>query len=313
MPDLTRESRWGAFRPWAYLLPAAAVLFLFHLYPLIFVVLVSLYRDWGTPGAAFVGMANYRSIFAGGEFVESLGITLWYAAGAVPLSIGLALVLAVMIQNVRERRVYRALFFLPFVTSTVASAAVWKWILHVDGRGLANGMLGWVGAGPWRFTEEGRGIFLLATGHPIPFLGEGPSLALVAVIAFAVWQVLGFYVLLFSAGLAQIPLEVYEAASLDGAGPVRMFFVITLPLLRPVIAFLVVVSLLGAFQIFNPIYIMAPAERLHSCRNATMYIVTRFWDYGRTGEGAAASVLLFGFLVGLTALQVWLHRRRGEA
>jgi len=298
-------------KPYLFLLPAAAVLFLFHLYPLFSLVEMSVRRDGRTNGGEFVGLANYRSIFASGEFPAALGVTLWYAALAIPTAIGLALVFAVLLQRrSRSNAVFRTLYFLPYVTSTVAAAAVWRWILHPDRRGLANAVLGWFGADPVRFTEDGRGVLALLLGGPVPLLGHGPSPALLSVVLFAVWHVLGFYAIILSAGLAQVPREVYEAASLDGAGPVRSFFSITLPLLRPVLGFLVAISTIAAFQTFNQIYIMAPSERFASARNLTMYVVTLFYDFNRLGEAAAAAVCLFIILLVLTAAQLYYHHRR---
>lgn len=298
-------------KPYLYLLPAGVILCVFHLLPFAAVIGISLYKDWGTATAAFAGTDNYREIFRSGEFLQSLGITLWYAAGTIPVTIALALVFAVILRrNLRGGAVYRVIYFLPYITSTVAAAAVWRWIFHVDNKGLANALLGIVGWGPFRFTEESRGIFELLFGHAVPVLGAGPSLALVSVMIFAVWQTFGFYVIIFSAGLGQIPREVYEAASLDGAGRVRTFLSITVPLMRPILGFVLVIATIGAFQTFNQIYIMAPSERLGTARNVTMYIVTQFWDFGRLGRAAAAAVLLFVILATLTVGQLVLSRRR---
>jgi multiple sugar transport system permease protein len=298
-----------ASRPYFYLFPAGAILALFHLVPFFSVVWISFYRDWGKAGSLFVGLANYKEIFRQDEFVYSLGITLWYAAGTIFVTLGLSMVFAVLLRKKRfGGGVYRLIYFLPYVTSTVAAAAVWKWILHVDDKGLANAVLTALGCAPLRFTEDPRGIFELLLGHSLPLLGSGPSLALVSVMIFSVWQTFGFYVIVFSAGLAQIPKEIYEAASLDGAGSGRTFVSITLPLLRPILAFLSVISTISAFQTFNQIYIMAPSERLNTARNVTMYIVTQFWDFDRLGPASAAAVCLFALLVGLTLIQLWYYR-----
>jgi len=298
-------------RPYLYLLPAAAVLGLFHLFPLLAVIWISAHKDWGTAGAAYVGAANYQHILHSGEFQYSLGVTLWYAAGTIPVTIGSAVLFAVLLyRKMPHSRVFRVLYFLPYITSTVAAAAVWKWILHVDQRGLANAFLGMLGSGPFRFTEQSGGVFELLVGHGLPVVGAGPSLALVSVMVFAVWHTFGFYVIVLTAGLAQIPKETYEAAALDGAGGGRMFVSITLPQLRPVLGFLVVISTIAAFQTFNQIYVMAPSERLDTARNVTMYIVTEFWDNNRFGPAAAASVMLFVILVALTIVQLRFYRRK---
>jgi ABC-type sugar transport system permease subunit len=300
-----------ACRPYLYLLPAVGILMLFHLLPFLVVVWISLYKNWGTQDAFRAGFANYEEIFKSGEFLYSLGITLWYAVGTIPVTIFLSLVFAVILRRkMRGGTFYRVVYFLPYITSTVAAAAVWKWIFHVDQRGLANSLLMSIGWGPFRFTEETRGIFELMFGHTLPLLGAGPSLALVSVMIFAVWQMFGFYVIIFSAGLGQIPKEVYEAAALDGAGRWRTFFSITIPLMRPIVGFLLVISTISAFQTFNQIYIMAPSERLRSARNLTMYIVTQFWEFSRIDRASAVAVLLFVILAGLTAVQLIFYRRK---
>jgi len=298
-----------SYSPYLYLLPAGVILFIFHMFPFAAVVWMSFYKNWGTADCSFVGFLNYREILRQGEFPYSLVVTLWYAAGTVCATITLAMVSAVLLRRpMRAGGLYRVIYFLPYVTSTVAAAAVWKWILHVDEKGLANSIVTWLGFQSLRFTEEARGIFELAFGGALPLVGSGPSLALASVMLFAVWHALGFYAVVCLAGLTQIPKEVYEAASLDGAGWCRTFFSITLPLMRPILRFLVVISTISAFQTFNQIYIMAPAERLHSARNVTMYIVTQFWDFGRLGRASASAVCLFVLLVGLTALQLWYYR-----
>ncbi len=297
-------------KPYLYLLPAGVILVTFHLVAFLAVIGISFYKEWGTAESAFIGLANYRDIFTNGDFPRALGITIWYALGTIPATIGLAFFFAVILQRkTRSGGWYRMIYFLPYITSTVAAAAVWKWIFHVDEKGLANWLLMSLGFSPVRFAEEARGIFELIFGHGLPVIGAGPSLALVTVMIFSIWQTFGFYTIIFSAALGQIPGEVFEAAALDGAGSGRIFFSITAPLMRPILGFLLIISTISAFQTFNQIYIMAPSERLNSAKNLTMYIVTQFWDFGRLGYAAAAAVLLFGLLAGLTVLQLRFSRR----
>jgi multiple sugar transport system permease protein len=295
-----------------YLIPAGVILFAFHLLPFLAVVWISLFKDWGTAAASFAGLDNYREIFTRGDFLRSLEITIWYALGTIPATIILAMVFAVILRRkMIGGAFYRVVYFLPYITSTVAAAAVWRWIFHVDEKGLVNAMLINFGFSPMRFTEESRGIFELIFGQGgLPIVGVGPSLALVSIMVFAVWQMFGFYVIIFSAGLSQIPNDVYEAASLDGAGSFRTFFSITVPMMRPIIAFATIISTIGAFQTFNQIYIMAPSERAFSARNVTMFIFNQFWDNGRLGWASAAAVLLFIILACLTLLQMVYHRAR---
>ncbi|NLE28771.1 MAG: sugar ABC transporter permease [Phycisphaerae bacterium] len=298
-------------KPFLYLIPAGVVLFVFHLLPFLAVIWISLFKNWGTPEAGFAGMENYREIFARGSFLRSLSITLWYTIGTIPVTITLAMVFAAILRKkMFGGTFYRVVYFLPYITSTVAAAAVWRWIFHVDKKGLFNAMLINFGFSPLRFTEESSGIFEMLFGQALPLLGAGPSLALVSIMVFAIWQTFGFYVIIFSAGLSQIPKDVYEAAAIDGASSVRSFFSITLPMMKPILAFATIISTIGAFQTFNQIYIMAPSERTLSARNVTMFIFSQFWDNGRLGWAAAASVILFLILSGLTVLQLVYNRTR---
>jgi multiple sugar transport system permease protein len=298
-------------KPFLYLIPAGVILFVFHLLPFLAVIWISLYKDWGTSETNFIGLENFREIFTRGGFLHSLVITIWYAIGTIPITIILAMIFAAVLRkNMVGGTFYRVVYFLPYITSTVAAAAVWRWIFHVDEKGLVNAMLINFGFSPLRFTEEYRGVFEMIFGHALPIVGAGPSLALVSIMVFAIWQTFGFYVIIFSAGLNQIPKDVYEAAALDGAGSVRTFFSITIPMMKPILAFAAIISTIGAFQTFNQIYIMAPSERLNSARNITMFIFSQFWDNGRLGWAAAASVMLFLILTGLTMLQLVYNRTR---
>lgn len=297
-------------KAYLYLIPAGLILLVFHLLPFVAVVWISLFKNWGTSESTFAGLSNYQEILFTGEFTRSLKITLWYALGTIPATIVLAMIFAVVLRRkMLGGTLYRVVYFLPYITSTVASAAVWKWIFHADDKGLVNAALMSFGFAPLRFTEESTGIFKMIFGQPLPILGDGPSLALVSIMIFSVWQMFGFYVIIFSAGLNQIPRDIYEAASIDGAGSIRSFFSITLPMMKPILTFALIISTIGAFQTFNQIYIMAPGERQFSARNITMFIVSQFWDFGRLGWASAAAVLLFLILASLTAFQLFYHRK----
>ncbi|MEO0075779.1 MAG: sugar ABC transporter permease, partial [candidate division WOR-3 bacterium] len=220
----------------AYLTPALIVLLSFRIIPILFSVRISLY-DWGMAGArAFVGLNNYLQVLKDPVFYTSLLNTFWYALFTVPTMILLSLVIAVLLnQKIKGLGFYRTLYYLPVVTSIVAVSIVWKWLFNPE-RGLLNYLLSLINISPIRWLEDPRGIFLIifnAMGIQIPSILSGPSVALCSLIIMSIWKGLGYNIVIFLAGLQNIPTQYYEAAKIDGAGPFRLFRNITWPLLSP--------------------------------------------------------------------------------
>ena len=307
-----RQQKWQAY---LYLAPAAVLLLAFSVYPLFHAFNISLHADWGRRAQRFAGASNYADLLTGEEFWHSLGVSVWYVAGTVPIALVLSFLIAnLLFQKLRGLGFYRTIYFLPYVTSTVAAAMVWRWIFAPGRRGVANTVLGWLGADPQRWYYESAGVFrLLAEGLGIdlPSWAGGPSLALVCVIIFSIWHTLGFDIVIFLAGLSAIPKEMYEAAEVDGAGGRQRMWHITLPLLTPTLFFLVIISTIRSFQTFNEIYIMTPLANRGSTQNLTMLIFSKFYE-GRPDEGVATAVamLLFVIILGLTVFQVKVLGRR---
>jgi multiple sugar transport system permease protein len=308
---MRRSDRWLGF---VFLAPAGLILLVFALYPLASVFQMSLVRNWGMFNARPAGLANYRAVLGGGAFWRSFLVTVDFVLCTVPVTLAIAFVTAnLLFRAVRGRGLCRALYFLPYITSSVAAAAVWRWLFHIDSRGVANRLLAWIGVGPLRWAEESRGVFAMiadGAGVTLPAWAGGPSLALVSVAVFSIWHTVGFDIVILLAGLTAIPRELREAAAVDGAGPWQRLRHVTLPLLSPTLFFLLLISVIRSFQVFNQFYIMAPAQCFDSARNVTLHIFENFYVHPDYGYAAAVAVVLFVMILVLTLLQTRLLERR---
>lgn len=298
-------------RPYLYLLPAALLLGVFSIFPLMYGFGVSLCR-FGIVFERFVGLGNYYRAFTDTEFHQSLLVTVYYVIGTVPAGLILSYIIACLLfQKLRARGFYRTMYFLPYVTSTVAAAAVWRWIFHPDTRGLANAVLAVFGKGPVGWVQEPNSIFKVFGGLAgLELDWPGPSVALCCVILFSIWHSLGFNIVIFLAGLSAIPSGLHEAASIDGASGWKMARYVTIPLLSPTIFFLVIISVIKAFQAFNQIYVMIGDRPMGEARNVTMFIFSKFYNSGQVGYGSAVAFVLFVIILVLTVFQMRILGRR---
>jgi multiple sugar transport system permease protein len=300
------------------LLPSAVIIGIFGFWPLIDALHLSLHQWRGGPGP-FVGGANYQLALAGEPgFWKAVQVTIWYVIGTVPPTIAIGYLVAELLQaRIRGLGFYRTLFFLPYVVSPVAAAAVWRWILNPN-FGVANALLAPLGQrSRWLYEEEGVVRLAAQALHlGVPDWAAGPSLALACIAGVSVWHSLGFAVVVLTAGLAGIPLEVVEAARLDGARGWSLLRGIKLPLLSPTLFFLTIVFTIRAFQVYGDILILSSDFRggpNDSTRNITLYIVQSFNENTARlgpGYGAAVSMLLFAAILVLTLLQFRLLGRR---
>ena len=303
-----------------FLAPAMIVLGIFNFFPLFFSFYISLH-NWRIRKVGFVGLANYTEALKKPEFWQSLGNTVYFVIGTVPVTMALALFLAYLLfQKVRFLSFFRTVYFLPYVTSSVAAAAIWTWIFNARS-GILNQLLSGTGT-QLRWLLEPKGVFAMMAdrvGLTMPSFLQGPSLALVAIMAVAIWHLLGFDIVIFLAGLGNINNELYEAARIDGASEWAIFRRITIPLLAPTISFLTIISTIGAFKAFNEIYVMSLSVRgnngkagdpLGSTQTVVVYVYNQFYSSQRLGYGSAIAFLLFAIIFALTVLQLWLGRRR---
>jgi multiple sugar transport system permease protein len=300
-----RKVRWSAY---LYLLPALVILTVFHIFPVFYAIYISLQRGPVTR-LVFAGAANYAQALLGSEFWHSLAVTFMYALLTMPITIALGLFFAYLLfQGVRAQGVYRVAYFMPYVVSTVGSAIVWAWIFDPSS-GLANQMLQLVGLPPLRWLIEPAGIGQAIAGNlgtTVPGWAAGPSVALIAIAIFSIWQGMGYDVVIFLAGLTNIPGELYEAARIDGANGMQLLRYITVPLLAPTTFFVVVISVIGTLQSFNQIFAMNRAAAqdlggpLGSTSTLTVYMFNQLYTFSNYGYASAVAILLSVIILALT-------------
>ena len=301
-----------------FLAPAAILLFVFSIRPLFYAFYMSL-NTWSLRRGPvdFIGLANYQRLFQDDKFWSSLLVTFYYALFTIPVTLGIGLLVAYLLfQGVRGLSVYRTLYFLPFITSLVAASTVWATLFNPQS-GFINKTLNALGLPAQKWLQEPNGVFQLAAnnfGVRLPEWAAGPSLALVTIMIFVIWQRLGYDVVIYLAGLSNIPKELYEAARIAGADGWQLFRHITVPLLSPTIFFLIVISTIGALQAFTQIITMNQAAAqtkggpLDTTMTTTIYLFRVF--YGEAGPpnysyATAIAFVLFLIILGLTLLQRW--------
>jgi multiple sugar transport system permease protein len=238
----------------------------------------------------WVGLANYRELASDGAFHASLVHTLEYIAGYFPLVLlgGLGIALALH-QRVRGASVFRTIYFLPVVTSWVVVALIWKWLLNPQ-TGIVDYLLSLIGI-------QG------------PAWWVSPDWAMPAIIIASAWKDLGFVMLILLAGLQTIPAEYYDAAHVDGAGRWARFRHVTLPLLTPALFFVLVISLINNFQVFDQVWVMTQGGPAGSTSVVVEQVVRNAFSYGRMGYAAAMSWLLFLIILVVTVVQLRVQRR----
>jgi ABC-type sugar transport system permease subunit len=229
----------------------------------------------------FVGLDNFREMLGDAVFRKSISNTVVYTFFTVPFGMGLGLLLALALHTgLRARGLFRTAVFLPQVTATVAIALVWLWIYN-PGNGLFNTLLSFAGvSGP---------AWLSSTSWAMP-----------SVILVGIWQGIGMKMLIYLAALQTLPRELYEAASVDGASRTRQFFSITLPLLKPATFFVLITSMINAFQSFDQIYILTDGGPANSTTMMTYEIYKSAFREFRVGYACAQSLVLFVLLMGFT-------------
>ncbi|WP_231515464.1 carbohydrate ABC transporter permease [Herbidospora cretacea] len=273
-----------------FLLPSAVPLLLFTLIPMAGSLWTSLH-EWNliTP-MKWVGLDNYADLLSSEETRAAFGHTLYFIAGYLPLVYAGGLGLAMLLNRaMKGRDLFRAVYFLPVVTSWVVVALLWKWLLN-PASGIVNWAIGLVGLeGPGWWTD--------------------PGWAMPSIILASAWKDLGFVMIILLAGLQAIPKEYLEAARVDGAGPWQRFRRITLPLLSPSTFFVVVISLINGFQVFDQVHVMTGGGPAGATQVVVEQVYNLTFKYGRAGEASALSWLLFAVVLVVTLIQVRGQRR----
>ena len=244
---------------------------------------------------------------------DGLLVTVYYSVGTVPFQLGISLLLAsLLFQNIKGKGLFRLIYFLPYITPTVAAAAIFR--VFFSGRPTApiNSLIQSLGGDPLLWLSEPRGIFQMIAGNAIqlPDWAVGPSLAMVVIIIYNIWSYIGYDTVIFLAGLGNIPGELYEAASIDGAGRIAQFRHITLPLLSPTTYFLTLLAIIGTFKAFNHIWVLRTGAALGTTDTATVIIFNEFNRNTRYGYAAALSIVLLGVIAILTIANNKLAEKR---
>jgi multiple sugar transport system permease protein len=293
MKDLERHA---AFSAWAFLAPALLLIAVFFFLPVLAALLLSftdfdIYALGDLDRLRFIGFNNYLQLLQSPLFWTALGNTFYFVIVGGPLSVAVSLGAALLVDAhlTRFSSLFRTGFFLPVVTTLVAVAVVWRYLYHP------------------RYGMLNYGLSLLGI-EPIDWLGD-PDWAMPAIILMAVWKNFGFNMIIFIAGLQNIPMQLYEAARIDGASAWAQFRHITLPLLGPTFLFVALMTMIGYFQVFAEPYVMTqggPANR-------TLSIVLLMYEEGfrwwNMGYASAAAFVLFMLILAGTVLQLKLRPR----
>jgi multiple sugar transport system permease protein len=282
-----------------FLAPALTAIGLFFFVPVLAALVLSftdfdIYALGNFSVARFVGLRNYLQIAEDPLFWKALKNTLFFLLVGGPLSIAVSLGAALLLNAklVRWKPLFRFVYFAPVVTTLVAVAVVWRFIYHPR-FGLLNYALGLVGI------------------SPVDWLGD-PNWAMPAMIILAVWKNFGYNMIIFIAGLQNIPAELYEAASIDGAGFWERFRSVTLPLLAPTTLFITIITMIGYFQLFAEPYVMTQGGPLNSTLSIVLLMYQQGFRWWSMGYAAAIAFILFLLILAVSAVQTWLQRRRAD-
>ncbi len=286
--------------------PALFILLAFKVLPILLAFRFSFY-EWGIAGEkGFVGLYNYYLLLQDPLFWRSMLNTFYYVLFTVPLAIIISMFFAILLnKGVKALGTFRTIYYLPVVTSIVAVSVVWKW-LYDPSRGLFNYLLQLVGLQPLRWLEEPRGVFELLLGMKLPLLLKGPSLALFSLSILGIWRSIGYNVIIFLAGLKNIPTVYYDAAKVDGASSWQTFKNVTLPLLSPTTFYVMIMTTISSFKMFAPVWTMTgppPGGPLHSTMVIIYYLFQRGFEEYQVGYGSAIAFVFFVIILLITIFQ----------
>jgi ABC-type sugar transport system permease subunit len=287
------KNLWSAL----FLSPAILIIGVFTLIPLVITVVVS-FTDWSVfkplGDMRFVGLDNYSDLLDNKIRMQAIGNTVAYVGFSVLFTVPIALAIALLLYfpKLRGSGLVRVLLFATYVIPTIAIVIVW-------------GNLYAPGYGPFSALFD-------AVGVPAPGWLSNPSIALVSVVVFNVWQMLGYYVILITAGLTQVPEELYDAAKIDGAGFLRQTWSVTIPMLRPTLLFVVLMTLVNSIQVFDPIYLLTRGGPANSTNVVSYEIQRTAFEYNDAGAAAAMSVALLMIVVLVGSIIGIALRRRAS-
>ena len=290
-----RHRRREAFRrnltAYAFLAPILVFFALFLALPIVWLFYLSFQHDGIIAPAEFAGLDNWRNVFSDPLVLQCVLNTLYYCLLAIPAVFVLGMIVALSLQTVRRgAALLRIVIYFPTLQASLIVALIWTFVIHPD-FGLLN-----------------LGVRAL-TGAKINFLGD-PRLAMPTIAMIEVWKGLGFWAILFLSGLIALPKDLYYAAELEGAGPVRRFFRLTLPLMRPNFYFAIIFATIVNLQLFDSVFVLTDGGPVNSTATIAWYIYRSLFTFSDPGFGATLSFVLVVVVVALTGLQTWLLRER---
>ena len=268
------------------LLPSFIVFCVFTVYPLFYSLYMSFFNvHLIASNRSFVGWGNYATLLNNPTFQKAVLNTVYYTVGVVPIGIAFSLIVAVLLNNnLRFEGFFRSAFFAPVVTSMVAVSLVWTWMLEPN-YGLVNSFLAQLGIlGPGWLTD--------------------PKWSMASVIIVSIWKNLGYNMVIFLAGLQDIPAEVYESAQIDGASPTQSFFRMTLPMMKPTIGFASIMSIMSSMKVFSQIYTMTGGGPANSTMVIVYYLYQQAFEFYRAGYASAVAWILFAIILVFTMIQM---------
>ncbi|WP_287822468.1 sugar ABC transporter permease [Clostridium sp.] len=272
--------------------PTIIGLIILNMWPIVQTLYLSFTKSEGLNSFSWVGISNYKQMLSDSAVFHATINTLKYTIITVPVGVILSLIIAVLLNSkIKGKTIYRTIYFLPMVSAPAAIAMVWKWLYNSD-YGLFNYLLSLIGIkGPNWLTN--------------------PHTAISAIIVVVIWSSLGYNMIILLAGLQEIPQTLYEAADIDGAGPIRKFFNITLPLVSPTMFFVVITTLMGALQIFDLIFMMIGNSS--ALADSTQSLVSLFYKYSFVmndkGYGSAIIMYLLVIIMIITFIQLKLQKK----
>ena len=283
-----------AFVAFLFLLVPVVILAALKIWPVFYNLYLSFTRYELFEAPRFVGMKNYNYVFSNSVTRQSIFNTLLFTIEAVPIGTALALTIAKLLdQSIRGRVFLRTLYYLPVVSSVVVSAMIWRWIYSPQ-HGLLNYFLEVLGIPPQNWLSD-------------------PNLALISLVIVTIWGSIGSNMIIFLAGLQDIPRDVIEAARVDGANSLQNFLFITVPLMRPVILFVVVTFTIGIFRNFGLIFMLTQGGPFNRTNTMVWEVYQNVFGYLRLGRGAAISVVMLVIVLILTLISFRVLRERQGA
>lgn len=291
----SRHNKKDWIAAYIFILPLTLGILIFYIFPFLQNVWFSFNDVNKFNIATFCGLDNFKQMLTSKELWVTFGNTLRYVILVVPIGLMLSLIIAALLNTkIKGKSLYRTVYFIPSVTMAAAVGLVFKWIFN-DQVGVLNGLLRWLGLPGQAWLTN-------------------PKIAPYAVIVVGIWMTVGYNMIILLAGIQGIPKTYYEAASIDGAGPVKKFFKITLPLLSPTIFFVVITSVISGFQVFDQIYMMIGKTSLayESTQSMVMMFYRNAFDYGYKGYAASISIFIFAVIMIVTVVQMigqkkWVH------